>query len=230
MNTLNLKEWNNEVIMLSESQLSNLIDKHSQKGFFIISACRANNTDEQNQAKTNELKEKLKSLGLSYTIAYGGGFKEKEDKTPDTTKPEINETSFIVYNYNKKEKKPFTRDELFNIAIKLCKEYNQDDVMFKEPDGKSYWYDRNGKIDATFQKKFVANDPSQRYFTAFRRNISDDKNTPGKNGKMPKANSPRFSGIMEGLFFNPAPSTFIDKQRRELVENEVFFEDKIFDY
>ena len=88
----------------------------------------------------------------------------------------------------------------------------------------------NGKIDATFQKKFVANDPSQRYFTAFRRNISDDKNTPGKNGKMPKANSPRFSGVMEGLFFNPAPSTFIDKQRRELVENEVFFEDKIFDY
>ena len=107
--------------------------------------------------------------------------------------------------------------------------------MFKEPNGKSYWYDRNGNIDATFEKGFKTNDDKQQYFTALRKDIRGNSNQQGKNGKMSKANDGRFSAkmveeVMNGVFFNPPAASFIDYQRRACVENEIFFEEKTSSY
>ncbi len=232
MDILNIKPWNKKVITLTESQIGNLISKHSKKGFFIISACRSNLSDEENQKRTNTLKNDLKSLRLTYTVVYGGGFEEKQNENKGTTleNPQINETSFLVYNYRRNRNDAtkngsLDRDDLLKIALELCKKYNQDDIFFMEPNGKSHWIDREGNIDATFEKKLKVNDHTQKFFTAFGKNIEGSKNTPDKNGKMSKANADRFSGVMEGIYFNPPPATFLDKYRRTIVENEVFIED-----
>ena len=49
-----------ELILLEDNELIRFLGIHSKNGYAIVSACRNENSVEQNNAKTNELKEMLK--------------------------------------------------------------------------------------------------------------------------------------------------------------------------
>lgn len=206
---------------LLEDKVNRLIDKHAKNGFAVISACRSDNTPEENLERTDELKQDLKNLGWSYTISYGGGFMEKiaadGKESFDTEKPQFNEISFIVYNYNR-----FGNHDLLEDVIALCGKYEQDDIYYQEPDGKAYWYDKNGEKDATFSC-MTKNDDGQQFFTGFggsrlskkTRNIYRNKNKVSNA----KAVDHRFSGIMEAVAL--PPNTRVEEVKRK-DDGEVF--------
>lgn len=183
-----------------EDKVNRLIDNHSKNGFAVISACRRENTREINIKKTNELKADLKQLGWSYTLSFGGGFVEKNsEETFD--KPKFNEISFVVYNNNRKQE----HNDLLKGMLFLCGKYKQDDIYYQEPNGKAYWYDKNGNKDATFSL-ISKNDDEQQYFTGFGNKFSNKlKNVYLRTGeiKNKKAFEHRFSGIMEGIAAPP---------------------------
>ena len=175
-----------------------------KNGFAVISGCRSNYTPEKNLEETEKLKSKLKELGWSYTIAYGGGFKEKGANEFDTTKPKFNEISFVVYN---KKGKNLLKD-----MVALCGEFQQDDIYYQEPNGKAYWYNSKGEKEAAFSS-MVKNDDGQQFFTGFgtsklSKKVKDRYLKTGEI-KNRKAVEHRFSGIMEGV--NPPPATLAEE-------------------
>lgn len=187
---------------LLEDKAKRLINMHSKNGFVVISACRANKTRQENLQRIENLKKDLKEMGWSYTVAYGGGFKEKGEGEFDTSKAKFNEISFVVYNYNKNKR------NLLKDMLSLCGKYEQDDIYYQEPDGKAYWYNSKGEKDATFSS-MTKNDDGQQYFTGFgssklSKNLKKKYLKTGEvNNK--KALEHRFSGIMEAI--NPPPVT-----------------------
>jgi hypothetical protein len=200
---------------LLEDKVDKLINHHSQNGYGVISACRETQSGEEKLKKTEELKKDLNELGWSYTIGYGGGFREKEGKgnqgKTDTSKPFFNEISLIVYNYNRKDKER----KLFDDLLALGKKYHQDDIYYKEPNGKAHWFNQKGEIDATFGD-VVKNDPEQANFTGFAKSrLSKNDKKKIKNGKIgnTKAMEHRFTGIMEGI--NPPPGSFVEQIKRK---------------
>ena len=203
---------------LLEDNVNRLINKHAQNGFAIISAFRDSLNKKENLERTERLKNLLTKMGWSYTICYGGGFIEKEviedgDVEFDTSKHKFNEISFIVYNYNRLDK---NRD-LLQGAIKLCGMFDQDDIYFQEPNGKAYWYDRNGNRDATFSL-MTKNDDGQMFFTGFGSSKLSKKlkDIYLKKGKVQnaKAFEHRFSGIMEAVAMPPQTNIEEEKRRR----------------
>lgn len=208
MNILWLKDY-----PLLEDKVDRLIKIHSKNGYGIISAFRGDKTREENLERTEKLKKDLGNMGWSYTIAYGGGFQEKENPGEfDVSKPKFNEISVIVYNHNRKNKEADLKQDL----IFLGKKYNQDDIYYQEPGGKAHWYNKDGKIDATFGST-AKNDPTQQYFTGIGKSrlSKRDKKRIKNDGKLTsqKALDLRFSGVMEGI--NPPPSTLVEEIKRK---------------
>lgn len=198
---------------LLEDKVDKLISTHARKGYGVISACRKGQSGKEKLNKTEELKKDLGELGWSYTIGYGGGFKEKDgnEEEFDASKPEFNEISIIVYNYNRKDKER----KLFDDLIALGKKYNQDDIYYQEPNGKAHWFNKKGEIDATFGST-VKNDPSQRFFTGFAKSrLSKNDKKKIENGKIgnTKAMEHRFTGIMEGI--NPPAGSLVEEIKRD---------------
>lgn len=201
-----------------EDKVNRLINNHAKNGFAVISACRGENTKEENLKKTEELKKDFKQLGWSYTIAYGGGFVEKGNEGEfDNTKPKFNEISFVVYNYNKNKDRNLLKD-----MLALCAKYKQDDIYYQESNGKAYWYNSKGEKDATFSL-LSKNDEGQKYFTGFGSSKFSKKMKEEylKTGELKnkKAFEHRFSGIMEGI--NPPPASNAEAMLRES-KGEVF--------
>ena len=164
--------------------------------------------------RTDDLKQDLKDLGWSYTISYGGGFKEKiaddGSESFDTDKPQFNKISFVVYNYNRLEDR-----DLLDEAIALCDKYDQDDIYYQEPNGKAYWYNKDGEKDAAFSC-MTKNDDDQMYFTGFGGSKLSKKTrdiyTKKHQVKNAKAFDHRFSGIMEAIAL--PPNTRIEEIKR----------------
>lgn len=196
---------------LLEDKVNRLITTHAKNGFAVVSAFRQERTREENLKKTEELKSDLKNMGWSYTVAYGGGFKEKGQNSFDTTQPKFNEISFVVYNYNKTKGKELLKD-----MLALCKKYNQDDIYYQEPNGKAYWYNKEGKKDATFSS-MTKNDNGQQFFTGFSTSKLSkkvkDKYLKKDSLANKKAFEHRYSGIMEGV--NAPPSTLAEETIRK---------------
>ena len=210
---------NSKPIPLSETNAKRLVDRHSKSGYAIISACRGgadfglkpNNQQEKeklatiNKERTRELLNLIKKTGFSYTPSYGG-FIENEG-TPDAE--EVFERSFIVYA----EKKDGSVDMqgLKKFAIDMCKKFNQDSVLVKEPDQAPRYYDKTSKVDMEFSDDAAFNDVSQTYFTDLHKNTGTKI---GKNG------SPtRFSFIES--YIAPTPQCFSERHLRHL-KGEIF--------
>jgi len=197
---------------LLEDKVDRLISVHTKKGFGVVSACRRDKTNAENLKRTEQLKKDLSEMGWSYTIGYGGGFQEKGNEEGfDTSKPKFNEISIIVYNHNRKD----GNKNLLKDLISLGRKYEQDDIYYQEPNGKAYWYDKNGKVDATFGDT-VKNDPNQQFFTGIGKSrISKKDKEKIKKGKFgnTKTLEHRFTGIMEGI--NPPPTTLIEEIKRK---------------
>lgn len=166
----------NESQQLTEKNLNRLVQGHDDRGYAIISGSRKNNTKEENDIKTKELKKMLLNAGYSYIPVYGG-YQEigKEAST---------EKSFMVFPFDKNFKEYTDFDTFQDFIIDLTDKYDQDSVLIKRPgENPRYWNrmkeveNANGEIervperkwaDWSFEKEPTLNDVTQKYFTALK--------------------------------------------------------------
>lgn len=134
---------------ITESDWSRLV-RHIDNGCFMISAYRKENTEEVNRQKTAQLASELKVNNLGY-VRILGEFIENKGTTDEV---EVIEESFFV-----PQPKNFDNDKFFNIAIELCRTYNQDDVLISLPGYVDFgYYDKNGEFDFSPGNKLIFTD------------------------------------------------------------------------
>lgn len=135
------------------------VTQHIKDGCMMISACRGERTEEENKKKTDELAKDIRSYDLGYIRILGGYI---ENKGTEDEK-EVTEESFFV-----PKNKDMSDEDFFDIAIKLCKKYNQDSVLISLPDYTDFgYYDKSGNFDFSPGEKFIANDKEiGEYFSA----------------------------------------------------------------
>lgn len=109
---------------LYESSLSR-IKKHSENGFFTLSAFRGEFTEEENLKRHNNLKKDIRNYGLGYIEQYGGYVETRDDGT----KVPVKELSLFVPYDNKMD-----IEEFKNVAKTLADKYNQEAYILCDPD------------------------------------------------------------------------------------------------
>ena len=147
------------------NELGRFVSKHNTHGYAIVSACRGELSQAENNKRTKELKTKLQASNFSFKPVKGGFIENLGKKD----QKEVYENSFMIYDYSKdgKELKP---TELFNYAIKLCNEYGQDSVLYSKNGEEPTYYNKNGKKEFSPGKNMKLNDKSQQYFSEFGKN------------------------------------------------------------
>lgn len=161
-----------ELILLEGNELIRFLGIHSKNGYAIVSACRNENSVEQNNAKTNELKEMLKKTKFSFKQVYGGFI---ENKGTNNEK-EVYEKSFIIYNFKQNGEK-IKKDELLTLAMKICRKYGQDSILYSEKGDRPRYYTKTGQIDSSFSRKFVFNDKEREFFTDMKKSSNNKRFT-----------------------------------------------------
>lgn len=143
---------------MNESNWGRII-QHIDNGCMMISACRGDKTEEENAKRTDQLAKDIRSNGLGYIRILGGYI---ENKGTDDEKDVTEESFFVPKN------KDMNDEDFFNIAIELCKKYNQDSVLISLPKYTDFgYYDKNGNFDFSPGDKFIANDKNiGEYFSA----------------------------------------------------------------
>lgn len=152
--------------VIIEDSLNRLQEVHRKNGYAIVSACRNEFTKEENEKRTNQLKEILQKSFFSFKKVLGGFIETKEDGS----KKEVKEKSFIIYNYDKNGNVA-EKDKLFKFALQICKKFNQNSILYSEKGDKPRYYTQQGKVDSSFSNAgFTFNDKKQQYFTDFSKN------------------------------------------------------------
>lgn len=145
---------NNEI--LQESNWSR-ITKHINDNCFMISGCRGDKTEQENKQRTEQLAKDLRANGLGFVRVLGGYIENKGEED----EREVTEESFFVpmpKNYDEKR--------FFDVAIELCKKYNQDSVLISMPNYVDFgYYDKNGNFDFSPGDKLTFNNVGE-YFSA----------------------------------------------------------------
>lgn len=143
---------------ITESNWSRL-SKHIGNGCFLISACRGNKSNKENKVNTESLAKDLRFEGLGYVRVLGGYV----ERTPNGEEREVVEESFFV-----PKPKDVTDEKFFEIAIKLCKKYEQDSVLVSLPNFIEFgYYNGSGEFEFSPGEKLVFNDNSiGDYFSA----------------------------------------------------------------
>lgn len=131
---------------LMESNWSRL-NRHINNACFLISACRGENDVTTNKKRTEALANDIRNAGLGYIRVLGGYVENKG--TPEEI--EVTEESFFV-----PITKNYTKQDFFDLAIKLCKKYDQDSVLISIPGFVDFgYYDKNGNFDFSPGEKLV---------------------------------------------------------------------------
>ncbi len=123
---------------LSETNWGRLLRQFKPTGYFIISANRKENTPEENERKTLELKKELEDKCFRPILVHGGWI---EDEGLDTEK-EVSETSFFVPLFfgNKRFSASQFDAKSTHIFYKwvydLGKKYKQESILYCPPNGK----------------------------------------------------------------------------------------------
>lgn len=143
---------------INESNWGRII-QHIDNGCMMISACRGDKTEEENAKRTDQLAKDIRESNLGYIRILGGYI---ENKGTDNEKEVTEESFFVPKNKNMSD------EDFFDIAIKLCKKYNQDSVLVSLPKYTDFgYYDKNGDFDFSPGEKFIANDKNiGEYFSA----------------------------------------------------------------
>ena len=129
---------------LIESGLSR-IKSHSENGFFTISACRHEYSDEENLSHTDQLINDIRSYGLGYILLMGGYI----EHDADGNEVPVEEISlFVPYKDN------VSIDEFSDIADTLAKKYDQDGYILCSPEDKTiYSYTKKNPKSDTYDEK-----------------------------------------------------------------------------
>lgn len=143
---------------IKESNWSRIV-QHIDDGCMMISACRGDKSEKENAKRTDSLATDIRNENLGYVRILGGYIENKGTEDEQ----EVTEESFFV-----PKNKDMSDEEFFDIAIKLCKKYNQDSVLISLPNYTQFgYYDKNGNFDFSPGEKFIANDKDiGEYFSA----------------------------------------------------------------
>ena len=191
---------------LNEMTVDRLLGKHYNNGFIIISASRGENDNQTNNQLSKQLLNDIKNSGFSFVPVFGGFI---ENKGTENEK-QVYETSYIVLNFDRNgNEKDF--NALKNLAINLCKKYNQDSVLVKAPNGAPQYITQNGNVDMEFNGDVKINDLTQQYFSSFIKTQNIDKNQDNRK---------------HTSFINPKPMTYNEGHIRHL-KGEKFLTENI---
>ncbi len=165
----NIKETfvldNNYAFVRAEDSSLSRFYTHTQNGYFIISAFRHTRTEEENLELTKQLEKEIRNAGLGY-ISTLGGYVENGDKP-------VEEVSFLV-----PYKKEFGDYKAFvEFAVKLCKEYEQEDVLVQIPEfnnGKAVYLDNTANVDMLFETWGIKQE-NEPYYTKLKKGSHSDK-------------------------------------------------------
>lgn len=111
---------------LYESSLSRIM-KHSENGFFTLSASRGNLSEEENLKRHNQLKKDVRESGLGFIELYGGYMETNEDGE----RYPVKELSLFVPYIDS-----MSVDEFHSIAKVLSDKYKQEAYIFCDPNTK----------------------------------------------------------------------------------------------
>lgn len=210
---------NDRIISINETNAKRLLQRHTEHGYIIISACRGkeyfdldltqpknvNKINQINNKRTQELLNDIKATGFSYTPCFGGFI----ENLGSDDEEQVYEKSFIVYPYKKDKTYNFT--ELKDFAIEMCNKYDQNSVLIKAPTENPKYYKQSGVVDMEFNGDANFNDITQEYFTDLHKNTSNKI----KNGSKPT----RFT--FTESYIPRAPISYSERHTRFL-KGEIF--------
>ena len=172
---------NTHLRSINETNAKRFLERHTNSGYVIISACRGsrdfnldvtipqqlNKLRQINNQRTKELLNDINKKGFTYTPCFGGFIENKGLENEQ----EVYEKSFIIYPY--KKDKSFNFQELKDFAIEMCNKYDQDSVLIKAPTENPKCYDDNGDITMEMSNDVTFNDITQEYFTDLNKNTTN---------------------------------------------------------
>ena len=168
------------LLPLTEANIQRIVKGHDKDGYAILSASREDNKHEDNDVANplrknpNEINDKqtklMKSLinakGYTYVPIYGGYHEEGTDNSQI-------EKSFIVYPYKRNnELVPWDtfENDIYDIANDTTGAFNQDSILFKQPNKTPKYVDPRTREDAfEVGDNIVYNDTDQTYFSAIKK-------------------------------------------------------------
>lgn len=170
--------------ILTEKNLNRISKGHEKLGYAIISASRSELSEEENNKRAKELKDRLRQDGYSYISVYGGYKELGSDKASI-------EKSFVVYPYNIVNHEELDFNKLKKDIIELGKTYDQDSVLICEPNGKPrYIALKPGAYEDRFEYVDM-NDTNNEFFTAIKK--WNDMSANRKNHDWSDGKSQRFT-------------------------------------
>lgn len=121
----------------------------------------------RNEKAESELNKEIKLSDYAYSPVNGGyHYKDAPDNTDDSY-----ELSYIVYNHKRNDKEDYEDFEiLFQLALKWCKDFQQESVYVQFPNEAPHYYNAQGEIcDSHSSKNFKFNRDNEEYFTTTKR-------------------------------------------------------------
>ena len=194
------------LLKLTEANLNRISNGHEKDGYIILSACRNNYSQDENNVRTKELKQWLKNKHYSYIMVYG---RYKEDISNEFRL----EKSFIVYPFDIVTKEVTDWDVFEHDLSVIAKKYDQDSILVCRPNEKPFYKGVNSKVgDLECFSGTKLNDVAQEYFTALKK--WSDMSLNRKNRSWEEGNPQRFTfesfedeDEIPELFLDPYPCT-----------------------
>ena len=194
----------NALRILDEANLRRISKGHERDGYAIISASREHRSEEENNKKTNELRQKLKDAHYSYIMVYGG-YKENGQSKASLEK------SFVVFPYDISNNTLMDFNKFKDDMIKFCTDSdddneNQDSILICEPGRKPHYIPLKKGIDV-YGDEFNSveyNNMNNEFFTALKK--WSDSSLNRKNRSWDKG-LPRRYTLKNECFIDDPPSS-----------------------
>ena len=190
--------FHQHVRRLNEITTDRLLTKRYDRGFVMVSPCRGELTEEENNANFKQMETNLTTGVYSFLPIYGG-YIETNTETGETNR--VFEKGFVIF-CSDKNGKDLDIDKLKNIAIGYGVKFKQQDVLIKEPNKPPYYINpKTQQVTLQFKGNIILDDLTQEFFTRLR-----------KYGK-------QFT--FECVYINPHPQNWMERQSRKS-RNEIY--------
>ena len=184
------------LVNITNSRAKQLLDKHSTYGFIVIGY---GNSDFD---KIKEMISTIKSRKYSYMPIYGS-FRENIGEENET---QTFEKSLVIFNYDNKQHCEVGKfSELFDFAIDLAQQFNQDSFLYCEPNKNLKYVKTDGTTIAEYKTDTPFNDLTKEYWTDLHQN----------------RHQPPTQSTFTGCYINPAPQCYSERHVRYL-KGEIF--------
>lgn len=184
------------LVNINENKAKQKLDRYSGYGFIVISY---GNSDFD---RIKEMISTIKSRKYSYMPIYGS-FSENIGEENEI---QTFEKSFVIFNYNNKlhcEVGKFS--ELFDFAMELAQQFNQDSFLYCEPEKNPKYVKTDGTIIAEYETDAPFNDLTKDYWTDLHKNRHQQPT----------------QSTFTGCYINPAPQCYSERHVRYLT-GEIF--------